>query len=107
MNRLSEQTLPVTIGQKEETAPRQVFLFNGHMVDALDRSPPRFPSDKEPLAAAASGNLLDELGAGANDAAISSGACGGDLLFVESCLQRRLRVEIYCHSWRRSSSKSP
>ena len=27
--------------------------------------------------------------------AISSGACGGDLLFAESCLQRRLRVEIY------------
>jgi hypothetical protein len=77
------------------------------MVDALDRSPPRFPPDKEPLAAATIGKLLDELGAGANDAAISSGACGGDLLFVESCLQRRLRVEIYCHSWRRSSSKSP
>ena len=50
---------------------------------------------KEPLAAAAIGELLDELGAGATDAAISSGACGGDLLFVESCLQRRLRVEIY------------
>jgi hypothetical protein len=42
-----------------------------------------------------SGKLLDELGAGATDVAISSGACGGDLLFAESCLQRRLRVEIY------------
>jgi hypothetical protein len=41
------------------------------------------------------GKLLNELGAGAADVVISSGACGGDLLFAESCLQRRLRVEIY------------
>jgi hypothetical protein len=65
------------------------------MVDAPDRSPPRFAPDKEPLAAAAIGKLLDELGAGASDVAISSGACGGDLLFAESCLQRGLRVKIY------------
>jgi len=65
------------------------------MIDAPDRSPPRFPPDKEPLAAAAIDKLLDELGAGTTDVAISSGACGGDLLFAESCLQRRLRVEIY------------
>jgi len=45
--------------------------------------------------AAAIDKLLDELGAVTTDVAISSGACGGDLLFVESCLQRRLRVEIY------------
>ena len=76
------------------TAPRQVFLFSGH-VDAPDRSPPRFPPDKEPLAAAAIDKLLAELGAVTTDVAISSGACGGDLLFAESCLQRRLRVEIY------------
>jgi hypothetical protein len=27
--------------------------------------------------------------------AISSGACGGDLLFVEACLRRKVRVEVY------------
>ena len=90
MNQLSEQTPTVAIDQKENTAPRQVFLFSGHMVDAPDRSPPRFPPDKEPLAAAAIAKLLDELGAGATDVAISSGACGGDLLFVESCLQTQI-----------------
>src|SRR4029450_14072272 len=95
MNQLSEQTPTVAIDQKENNAPRQVFLFSGHMVDASDRSRPRFPPDKEPLAAAAIGKLLDKLGAGVTDVAISSGACGGDLLFAESCLQRRLRVEIY------------
>jgi hypothetical protein len=65
MNLLSEQIPTVAIDQKEDTASSQVFLFSGHMVDALNRSPPRFPSDKEPLAAAAIGQLLDELGAGA------------------------------------------
>jgi hypothetical protein len=95
MNQLAEQIPTVAIDQKENNAPRQVFLFSGHMVDAPDRSEARFPPDKEPLAAAAVGKLLDELGAGATDMAISSGACGGDLLFVEACLQRGLRVEIY------------
>jgi len=48
MNQLSEQTATVAIDQKEDTAPRQVFLFSGSMVDAPDRSPPRFPPDTEP-----------------------------------------------------------
>ena len=76
MNQLSEPTPTVAIDQKENNAPRQVFLFSGHMVDAPDRSRARFPPDKEPLAAAAIAKLLDELGAGATDVAISSGACG-------------------------------
>ena len=95
MNQLAEQNPTVVNDQKENNAPRQVFLFSGHMVDAPDRSPPRFPPDKELLAAAAIDKLLDELGATATDMAISSGACGGDLLFSESCLLRGLRVKIY------------
>jgi len=38
MNQLSEPTPTVAIDQKENNAPRQVFLFSGHMVDASDRS---------------------------------------------------------------------
>lgn len=75
--------------------PRQVFLFSGHMIDRADRLQPRFPADKEPLAAAAIGEQLDALQAEADDLAICSGACGGDLLFAESCLQRGLRLEVY------------
>jgi hypothetical protein len=97
MNQLLEQTpaAAVAIDQKADTGPCQVFLFSGHMVDAPGRSRARFPATKEPLAAAAIDKLLDKLGAGKTDVAISSGACGGDLLFAESCLQRKLRVEIY------------
>jgi hypothetical protein len=94
MNSFSEQTA-VAVDQNEATAPLQVFLFTGHMVDASERTQARFPPDKEPLAAAAIGKLLDKLGAGATDIAISSGACRGDLLFAESCWQRGVPVEIY------------
>jgi len=75
-------------------SPRNVFLFSGHMIDRADRPQPRFPADKEPVAAAAIAQKLDELGAGAEDIAICSGACGGDLIFAEACLQRGLQVEI-------------
>ena len=95
MNQLVEPDAAVRSDRRENAVTRQVFLFSGHMIDAADRSQPRFPPDKEPLAAAAIGKLLDQLGAGANDVAISSAACGGDLLFVEACLQRGVRVEIY------------
>lgn len=53
----------VALDLKEQAVPRQVFLFSGHTVDAADRSSPRFPQDKEPVAAAAIGPLLEELGA--------------------------------------------
>lgn len=95
MNQLSEQIRAMAIDRMENHTPSQVLLFSGHMVDRAGRSAPRFPPDKEPLAAAAIDKLLDELGAGAADVAISSAACGGDLLFAESCLRRKLRVEIY------------
>jgi hypothetical protein len=45
-------------------------------------------------AAAAIAQKLDELGAGPEDLAICGGACGGDLLFAEACLQRGLRLEL-------------
>ena len=68
-------------------APRQVFLFSGHMIDAPDRKDPRFPPDKEPIAAKAIADRLDALGAGAEDLAICSGACGGDLLLPRLALR--------------------
>ena len=75
-------------------APRLVFLFSGHMVDAPGRPEPRFPPDKEAVAAAAIDAKLNELGAAEADLAVCSGACGGDLLFAEACLRRGLRLEM-------------
>ncbi|MET0500925.1 MAG: TRAFs-binding domain-containing protein [Candidatus Binatia bacterium] len=75
-------------------SPRQVFLFSGHMIDAPDRKEPRFPADKEKIAAAAIAAKLDEWKAGPDDLAFCGGACGGDLLFAEACLQRSVRLDV-------------
>jgi hypothetical protein len=75
--------------------PHKVLLFSGHMIDAPGRAEPRFPADKEPVAAAAIGATLESLGVGREDLAICGGACGGDLLFAEAALARGASLEIY------------
>lgn len=74
--------------------PRQVLLFSGHMLDAPDRKEPRFPPAKEAAAAAKIAEALDALQAGEEDLAYSQSAAGGDLLFIEACQQRGVRVQI-------------
>ena len=74
--------------------PRLVLLFSGHMMDAPDRKPPRFPSDKEDVAAQAIGAALDQLGAGSDDLAFSQAAAGSDLLFIEACQKRGVRGQV-------------
>ena len=75
--------------------PRQVVLFSGHMIDAPGREKPRFPPDKEPIAAGAIAAALQDLDVGAQDLCICGGACGGDLLFAEAALARSARLELY------------
>ena len=72
--------------------PRQVFLFSGHMIDAPDRASPRFPADKASIAAQHIAAALDAFGAGPGDLALAQGASGGDLLFLEACKARGLRL---------------
>jgi tetratricopeptide (TPR) repeat protein len=78
---------------EEHWQPRRVFLFAGHMIDALGRQPPRFPAEKESIAAQKIAEALDKLGAGSEDLALTQGACGGDLLFTEACQQRSVKVQ--------------
>ncbi|WP_301102756.1 hypothetical protein [Propionivibrio sp.] len=80
---------------KDPWQPRQVVLFSGHMIDAPDRSEPRFPPEKECLAAKAIAAALDELAMGAQDLAICGGACGGDLLFAEAALRCGSRLHLH------------
>lgn len=75
--------------------PRKVVLFSGHMIDARDREKPRFPPDKESVAAHAISGVLAALEVGPRDVAICGGACGGDLLFAEAALARGAALEIY------------
>ena len=76
------------------SAPRRIFLFSGHMIDAKNRSHPRFPPDKEGAAAQAIESVLDERTAGRGDLGITEGACGGDLLFAEAMLARGAGLEL-------------
>lgn len=77
---------------QDHRQPRQVFLFSGHMIDAPGRQPPRFPAEKESVAAQKIAETLDKLDVGPEDLALTQGACGGDLLFTEACQQRRITV---------------
>ena len=81
--------------ETNDEPPRKVALFSGHMIDAPDRAKPRFPADKEPIAARAVAAALANLDIGPGDLAICGGACGGDLLFAEAALARRARLELY------------
>ena len=76
----------------EQWEPRHVFLFSGHMIDAPGRPKPRFPAKKENIAAQEIAKKLDQHGAGPADLALTQGACGGDILFTEACLNRGVRV---------------
>ena len=84
--------------KKPETTmqPESVFLFSGHMIDAPERKEKRFPNEQKyiDIAANAIAAKLDELGAAKEDIALCGGACGGDLLFAESCLEHGLHLEI-------------
>lgn len=74
--------------------PDKVFLFSGHMIDSPDRAAPRFPADKEAIAAARIAETLDKLGAGPDDLAFAQGAAGGDILFAEACLARGVPFQM-------------
>jgi hypothetical protein len=78
--------------------PRKIFLFSGHMIDAPWREKPRFPASNEGIAAAAIGEMLDQLAAGSTDLAVCEGKCGGDLLFAEAAVERQLALELYIPS---------
>ncbi|MBU1366064.1 MAG: hypothetical protein KKE51_19775 [Gammaproteobacteria bacterium] len=78
----------------EQRRPHQIFLFSGHMIDSPGRAEPRFPADREPIAAARIGELLDSLGAGPDDLAFAQGAAGGDILFGEACVARGVPFQM-------------
>lgn len=76
--------------------PASVFLFSGHMIDSPNRAQPRFPADMEREARQKIEDVLDKLNACSGSMAIAPGAaCGGDILFIEACLERNIKVEVF------------
>lgn len=87
-------TFPMSNASGAAWQPQRVLLFSGHMLDAPNRKPPRFPAHKAALAAQCIATQLDELRAGPTDLALTQGANGGDILFAEACLQRGVKLQL-------------
>ncbi|NEP12327.1 MAG: SLATT domain-containing protein [Symploca sp. SIO2C1] len=97
-----QEELNRIIRQEEVTAsatdrePSQVILFSGHMIDSPTRPKPRFPADMEDEAHQKIKEVLKKLNTDSDALAIVPGiACGGDILFIEDCLLRNIKVEIF------------
>jgi len=96
----AEMQLVELLGGAKRVEPAHVVLFSGHMIDdptvrgAGKPKPARFPPTKVDAARARICAALDEIGAGAGDLGLCCGACGGDLLFAEACLDRGMRLEV-------------
>lgn len=71
-----------------------VILFSGHLTDAPTRAIPRFPPTLEARARVGIAAVLDRWNAGPGDIGICGGARGGDILFAELCLARRVAVKL-------------
>jgi tetratricopeptide (TPR) repeat protein len=73
-----------------------VFLFSGYMIDKPDEEEVHFPAHIEEVIKKAIDDLLDKYQAGSNDLAITSCmAAGGDLIFVECCMERGIPVKAH------------
>jgi hypothetical protein len=96
INRFENQENGASSTVDDAENPSQIFLFAGHMLDQPNRSKPRFPAEMEHEATQRLQAALEKLGANSNCIAIAPGlACGGDLIFVEACLQRSMKINIY------------
>ncbi len=83
---------------REVYRPPKVFLFEGLTIDREgwtgDRC--RFPADMEDETRAKLKGLMDRLGADEDDLGVTASAsCGGDILFIEECLERGMRVRVH------------
>lgn len=72
------------------------ILFTGHMIDKNGRTESRFPPSKEPAVRDKLRACLEKLKpAQTNLLGIAGGACGGDILFHELCLDLSIPSEIH------------
>lgn len=86
---------------KDKLKPHQhdqgnVFLFAGYLMDRDKEVESCFPASVEQDVRKAINTLLDKLGAGPEDLAVTCGmSAGGDLVFIECCIERGMQVDAY------------
>lgn len=73
------------------------ILFTGHMIDAATREQPRFPPEKEAAAKEKIEAALTKITGKQHGPfrGIAGAACGGDILFQETCRKLNIPSEIY------------
>ena len=72
------------------------FLFSGHRLDREGVPVKRFPKDLEREVRRQIDLALDRGKADWNDHGFTAGAaCGGDIIFIEACLDRGMRVHVH------------
>ena len=82
------------LSQKDEQ--QKVFLFKGHQIDPKGNMIKRFPEELEAEARKRIDAILKKYQAGENDLAITAGAgSGGDIIFIEACMEKNIKVEIH------------
>ena len=82
---------PAALSVLEQVPAPAVIAFSGHMIDAPDRTEPRFPPSIEPAVAAA---LRDRIAAYGAAIGFCQAACGADLLFIEAMQQASMQTNI-------------
>jgi tetratricopeptide (TPR) repeat protein len=86
-------------GERKADEPKRdgyVYLFAGYMVDHTGKMDNHFPPEKENDLKKAIHAVLDKYGAGPDDLAVTTGMdAGTEMLFVEICVERGMRVQAY------------
>ena len=88
---LLSRVIPRACELLEVLPAADVLAFAGHMIDAPDRSPPRFPAALAPAVAAA---IRERLARMHLPVVYTSAACGADLIFVEAALEIGAEVNV-------------
>ena len=88
---LLSRVIPRACELLEVLPAADVLAFAGHMIDAPDRSPPRFPAALAPAVAAA---IRGRLARTHLPVVYTSAACGADLIFVEAALEIGAQVNV-------------
>lgn len=73
------------------------LLFTGHMIDKPDREVPRFPEKKENAVRQKIKTEIEKVKRNTTGKlkGIAGGACGGDILFHEICMELEISTELF------------
>ncbi len=76
---------------------KHYLLFTGHMIDAAERTTPRFPAGKEIAIKTKIKEAIQQeiITAGSPVTGIAGGACGGDILFHEVCAELGIPSKLF------------